>query len=95
MAGKRAAWRTMIKYNKMDVVLLERVYMKLRAWIDNHPNLAAVDRPSACPKCGASKFKSEGWKYTKTRRYRLYRCKVCQGYFKGAVDVGFKREVTN
>jgi len=95
MAGKRAAWKIMIKYNKMDVVLLEKVYLRLRAWIDNHPNIARVNRPDACPKCGSGQFKSHGWRYTKTRRYRRFRCLSCQGFFKGSIDAGFKRGVSN
>lgn len=77
MQGDESAWKTMIKYNKHDVNLLEKIYMRLRAWTDNHPNVSALDRPDACPACGSSSLESKGWKYMKTRRYRQYKCRNC------------------
>ncbi|KKK58739.1 hypothetical protein LCGC14_3041410, partial [marine sediment metagenome] len=35
MAGDPASWRTMERYNKRDVVLLEKVYLALRPWVVN------------------------------------------------------------
>ena len=67
----------MIKYAKHDVAILEGVYMKMLAWIDNHP---AVDRrPERCPKCGSLKLMSHGWTHTKSASYRRYRCRDCNG----------------
>ncbi len=33
-----AAWKVMEKYNKQDVLLLEKVYDRLLPWIKSHPN---------------------------------------------------------
>jgi DNA polymerase elongation subunit (family B) len=83
MAGKKEAWKLMIKYNKQDVVLLEKVYLKLLPWIDNHPNVAAeFTQIHTCPKCGSNKLKSCGIRRTKTASYRNYRCLSCFGYTK-------------
>lgn len=84
LAGNKAAWKKMLAYNKQDVRLLEKVYLKLRPWIEGHPNLAAAaGRPDGCPKCGHAKLKSYGWKTTKTRRYVRYRCLSCRGFCHG------------
>lgn len=82
MAGDKKAWAEMIKYNKQDVLLLEKVYLKLRPWIENHHNVnAEFGTLSHCPKCGGG-LKSCGIRRTKTSSYRNYRCLECKGYSK-------------
>lgn len=81
MAGKKSAWAKMIKYNKQDVVLLEKVYDRMLPWIDTHPNVAQIlDRPSGCPKCGNTSFQARGVRYTKTSSFRRWQCQSCHGY---------------
>jgi len=36
-ANKPAAWKRMMDYNKNDVVVLEKVYLRMLPWIANHP----------------------------------------------------------
>ena len=55
MADEPKSWRLMAAYNKQDVVLLERVYLKLRPWIKNHPHVN-YELPGSCPKCGSFKI---------------------------------------
>jgi hypothetical protein len=85
MAGKPEAWRKMAQYNKQDVLLLERVYLKLRPWMDNHPNVSFLkdEFPDGCPKCGYGNLRSSGFKYNLTGKYRQYRCSGCGGYCLG------------
>ena len=53
MDGDPDAWRVMKKYNARDVDLLEKVYLRLRPWIANHPNLNVFSGKAtiACPSC--------------------------------------------
>lgn len=84
MAGDPQAWAKMRRYNKRDVVLLEKVYLKLRPWIANHPGLNVINgRPDACPKCGGQRM-HKGMKYraTNTNLYQYYRCMDCGGMAK-------------
>lgn len=75
---KPAAWNKMIKYNKQDVVLLEAVYLKLRPWIKNHPNIGLyTGQNKACPNCGSARLKSHGWTYLKTTKKHSFICKGC------------------
>jgi hypothetical protein len=81
MNGDRKAFEKMKKYNKQDVALLERVYLKLRPWMANHPNLAEQDGIDRCPRCGSTKLHSAGFKtQVGGLKYRKYQCQNCGGY---------------
>lgn len=75
MAKDRDAWATMEKYNKQDVVLLERVYDRLLPWIKGHPNLALDGH--VCPHCGGEDLIRRGYSRSQTRRYARLQCKTC------------------
>ena len=75
MSGDKKAWAKMLKYNIQDVVLLEKIYLKLRPWMENHPSVALYDgRPEACPKCGHKHLQSRGYRYTKVAKYQRFQC---------------------
>lgn len=87
MAGDPKAWAIMKRYNKQDVVLLEKVYEKLLPWIRNHPNhglykKADDDRPT-CKNCGSRAVKKNGMERLKTGIYPRYRCTSCQTPMRG------------
>src|SRR5712664_1835689 len=66
MSGDREAWKTMKDYNKQDVILLENVYYRIRAWDKNHPS---VNRgQEACPVCAGTDTHKRGFSYTRLRR---------------------------
>jgi DNA polymerase elongation subunit (family B)/predicted RNA-binding Zn-ribbon protein involved in translation (DUF1610 family) len=82
-----AAWAEMRKYNIQDVRATEKVYLKLRPWINNHPNLALLlesDRP-VCPKCGSDKMVRQGCRISVKEQatYERYNCKACGGWARG------------
>jgi len=84
-----AAWREMEKYNKRDVRATEKLYLKLRPWIENHPNLGVfdpTDRP-LCPKCGSDHIEKAGSRVSVKQQgvYKRYRCMVCGGWARGKV----------
>lgn len=81
MRGDEKAWAAMARYNKRDVSLLERVYLRLRPWIDNHPALNVLDsRPTSCRKCGDTRMhKVMKYRATNTNLYQYYRCQKCGG----------------
>lgn len=72
--GDTKAWAKMCKYNKMDVVLLEKVYLKLRPWMTNHPRVGDL---AACNTCGSNKVQKRGFNYTRKGRYQRYACLDC------------------
>ena len=82
MVGDLSAWSTMCRYNIQDVALLERVYLKLRAWDTTHPPVAP-GQPETCPKCGSKDIQKEGFAFTAYRKRQRYSCKRCKGWFSG------------
>lgn len=74
--GKPEALEYMFKYNNWDVECLEAVYLRLRPWIRNHPNLNLYyecDEP-ICPNCGSKHLTPEGFYYTSVNKYQVFRC---------------------
>ncbi len=98
MAGDDAAWKIMERYNKRDVVLLEKVYLALRPWVVNHPNVALYSgetRP-ACTNCGSLKVVKRGFYYAKTLRYQRFSCNDCGANMRQRKSVKESRvELTN
>lgn len=85
MDGDPKAWAKMKKYNIQDVVLLEKIYLKLLPWIQTHPAMnVLLDRPEACPKCASGPLQARGLTTpTKTGRRRRYQCTKCGGWCQG------------
>jgi DNA polymerase elongation subunit (family B) len=87
MANDPASWKVMEKYNKMDVVLLERLYNRLLPWIPRLPNHTLYTGLSdSCPRCGSKKFTRRGVAHTYLLTYQRYQCNKCMGWFSGQVD---------
>jgi len=80
MSGDKTSWNKMIKYNKRDVSLLERVYNKMLPWINNHPNVGMFYGTEVCPKCGSTNMQSRGLYKNKTTEYNRLYCKSCGGW---------------
>lgn len=83
LAGVKSSWKKMVEYCTQDVLLLEKLYLKMLPWIENHPNLGLYNlsgnRPS-CPKCGNEKITWQGFHRTTTHLYHSFKCKECGGW---------------
>ncbi len=97
LAGDKKAWNLMKKYNKHDVELLERVYLKLRPWITSHPAMNVMDgRPQACPKCGEGPLQRRGTaKINKTTYAERYQCQACGGWSQERKNTKSEVQFTN
>ena len=81
MEGDKKSWDLMKKYNKQDVVLLEKVYNKLLPWMTNHPNIALLNgEKEACPNCGGFKLQKRGFSYTRTNKFQRVQCQGCSSW---------------
>jgi len=87
MAGDEKAWRRMERYNKQDVDLLEKVYLKLRPFIQNHPNHNVYKETSGCPNCGSSKIQKRGFAYTRTNKYQRWQCLDCFSWHQSGLKI--------
>jgi len=85
MDGDREAWKTMKAYNIRDVILLEKVYEKLKPYMANHPDLRIYDDAIGCPTCRSTKIERRGFAVARRRKYRRYHCKNCASWFQGAI----------
>lgn len=81
MAGGEAAWAKMLRYNKQDVALLEKLYTKLRPYIKSHPALHMHNEN--CPVCGAAKVQRRGNRRTKAFMIERLHCQGCGAWFDG------------
>lgn len=90
MANDPQAWRTMEKYNRGDVILLERLYRKMLPWVKGHPNVALYGEVmDGCPKCGGVNLQRRGYFYTTTSKVPRFQCTKCGAWAKGPrIDIG-------
>lgn len=81
LAGDKAAWRRMRRYNEQDVRLTERAYKALRPYMLTHPRFDVLDksRPT-CKTCGSSKIQLRGWYYTQRGQSQRFVCHSCGGW---------------
>lgn len=82
MEGDKEAWLEMVEYNKNDVATLEEVYLKLRPWMDQHPNVATLRGSDTiiCPKCGGQHMQRRGTYSTNVSTYQRFQCMDCHGW---------------
>ena len=83
--GDMKAWKKMLAYNKQDVLLLERVYLKFRSWSTNHPNVTVFEQTKGCPKCGSWLYVKRGFGIAGDGIKQKYRCNGCEGWFQRTV----------
>lgn len=84
MAGNRAAWRTMEKYNRNDVLIMEETYKKVLPWIKNHPNMNHFSDEPCCTSCGSLSLQKRGFGINSTTAYQKYQCMTCGSWSSSA-----------
>lgn len=81
MNGDPKGYALMEKYNKHDVVLLEKAYLDLRGWMPNHPKDFSKTKDTTAPICKVPKCGGRGHYHgyyrTKTKKYRRFQCQTC------------------
>lgn len=74
MAGDAKHWANMEKYNKQDVVLLEKVYLALRGYMTNHPKSFSGRE---CEVCNSHNITFRGTLRTKRHILKRFQCQTC------------------
>lgn len=87
MADKEEAWKRMEAYNRHDVTLLEKLYVRLLPWIKAHPNIGAMLGVPACPNCGSEEFRRDGAHLAQVMKYERYQCGSCNSWFRGTKTI--------
>jgi DNA polymerase elongation subunit (family B) len=80
LRGDEKAMEKMDKYCQGDVKLLEKIYLVLRPYMKNHPNVADVETHN-CPKCNSGKMiKHKVRILASGLRKRQFQCTDCGTY---------------
>lgn len=92
MDNDPASWTYMIRYNKNDVKLLEKLYTRLLPWIDMHPSHSVFKEVMCCPKCGSDRFHKKGVQVNAATIYTRFKCLTCHAPFRNNIRVNKKGE---
>lgn len=87
------AWKEMEKYNIVDVRATEKLYLRLRPYIQGHPNIGNYrddDEAVSCPKCGSHKVQKRGKARTQSGVYDRYQCTDCGGWSRSRYTLNSK-----
>lgn len=79
LRGNEEAWEELKDYNIQDVITLEALYLRLRPYMTNHPNVDYSDGEELlCPKCASNAVQKRGT-YTSAAGvvYQRFVCKPC------------------
>ena len=84
LKGDKKAVRTMVDYNKRDVELLERIYLRLLPYAGPVVNLQLYAQDNCCPHCGSKHYVACGYRYADTQVYRRFLCRndKCRKWFR-------------
>lgn len=85
LKGDRSAIREMVDYNKQDVLLLKRVFTKLRPYANMHINRELFGG-TGCPRCGSTKTQRRGLHRAISRVYQRFQCQKCSGWFRAVLN---------
>lgn len=79
LKGDPDSLRLMGEYNQQDVIALEQMYLRILAWIPQHPNFNVYtkDNTPVCSNCGSTELTFEGNYYTNVSKFKSYRCTKC------------------
>ena len=83
--GDEKSWAKMKKYNKQDVILLEKVYLKMLPYIVDHPNLSVLDDRGACANCDGEHLQKRGFGIRGQTRVQRYQCQDCGAWFQRSI----------
>lgn len=99
MKGDPKAQTTMLKYNRKDVVILEKLHNRLKGWVVGQPNAAlykdTTEGTEMCYHCGSHKVQKRGYAYTNTGVFHRYYCTECKAWSRGRYSLTTKEERKN
>lgn len=93
--GNPKALSDMEIYNRQDIVALEKMYMRVRPWINNHPNIGLYhdNEGSICKYCGSEDLDwSENPEPILQGKYKTFRCNNCTGIGRSRINLLTKKQ---
>lgn len=95
MQGDPDAFQEMLDYNVYDVVLLEKLYLRVAPWYTTHVNLNNF-KPTetmACTVCTSTDLKKKGTVITNTSVFDSYQCGGCGHWNRGRINLKTKEQM--
>lgn len=92
------AWNEMEEYNIQDILVLEKVYEKLRSWDKFAPNMALYKKGNgaSCVVCASDKLeKVDKLSHTTLSSFHTLRCKECGKVMRTRQNVRSKEQMQN
>jgi len=83
LSGQKAAMDYIEHHCKLDVLVLEEAYLKLRALVPDHPYVNGI----GCRVCGSNRLQSRGYHRTRVRVYRRFQCQDCGAWNRATTPV--------
>lgn len=77
LKGDVKALAKMVRYNKRDVRLLEKVYDRLVPHLPSKLNKVLFTDREVCQHCGSKQIQYRGFYYTRSNKFRRYQCVSC------------------
>ena len=95
--GDQESLDYMLKYNRVDVELLEELYLEALPYMRPHPNFAlyAEATETCCIYCGHTELEDAGMYVTSANRYHAHRCKKCGGIMRDRLSDVTRQERNN
>lgn len=91
MDGDRQALRSMLDYNLGDIPTLRELYLKIRAFIPNHPNIAlyGLNEDIECSVCGSNDLTEieDKFAFTNLSKFPCFRCEDCGTVKRGSESI--------
>ncbi len=92
MSGDPESWDKMVAYCKQDVSALEKLYIEMRPWIPNHPNLSVLTdcTEPQCTTCLSTNVSPSKPYSTNAMQYPGFVCNDCGTHLKGRKNISSK-----
>lgn len=80
--GDENAQKRMAKYCVQDVNMTEKLYLKIRPYIKQHPHMGRTGHEE-CPACGSTHTQSRGTRRTRVYKVQRLQCQTCSHWYDG------------
>lgn len=92
-SGDQQSLQYMREYNEQDVETQEEIYLSMRGWIENHPDLSLyTGQKNVCPVCLSSNHQEIGTYVGRGKLYREHRCDSCNAIWHDSNCIKEKNE---
>lgn len=82
ISGEKKSWNLMKKYNAQDVLLTEKIYLKLRPFMKTHPNITLYSEKPGCTVCGSEDYQKRGFYVLTSGKYQRASCNDCGHWYR-------------